>query len=183
MNFGVAARLAVFVMGALLVATTIVRGDEKPPVSAKAAFARLKSMVGTWSIRVEDTHSEHDSTDGKVVYRLTGAGSALIETLFPDSAHEMASVYHLDGDELRMTHYCDLGNQPHLKLDRAASSPDKFIFVFDGGTNLDPGKDSHIHGLTMSFQKNGKVVCACERYEGGKRASVAQFEISRSQKG
>jgi hypothetical protein len=94
----------------------------------------------------------------------------------------MVSVYHLDGDDLRMAHYCDLGNQPHLKLDRAASSPDKFFFVFDGGTNLDPSKDSHIHALTMSFEKDGKVACACERYEGGKKASTNKFEISRCSK-
>jgi hypothetical protein len=139
-------------------------------------------MAGTWSSQVEHTGTEHQPADGKVVYRLTGGGSALIETLFPDSEHEMASVYHLDGDDLRMTHYCDLGNQPHLKLDRAASTLEKFYFVFDGGTNLDPSKDSHIHATSMSFQKDGKVVCTCDTYEGGKKAATHKFEISRCEK-
>jgi hypothetical protein len=150
-------------------------------LSARTAFDRLKSIVGTWSIKMDDAaHGDLASeAHARVVYRLTGGGSALVETLFPDSEHEMFSVYHLDGDDLRMTHYCDLGNQPHLKLDRTASRPDHFVFIFDGGTNLDPGKDNHIHGLTMSFQKDGTVACACLRYAGGKAASTAKFEISR----
>ena len=87
-----------------------------------------------------------------VVYKLTGGGSAgIVETQFPGSDHEMVSVYHLDGDDLRMTHYCVAGNQPHVKLDRANSKPDQLIFVFDGGTNLDPHKDMHIHGVKIRF--------------------------------
>jgi hypothetical protein len=174
--------LSVLVVGALLFAASAVRGDEKQPVNAKAAFARLKTMAGTWSTKVEDAGKGHQAPDGKIIYRLIGGGSALIESLFPDSEHEMASVYHLDGDDLRMTHYCDLGNQPHLKLDRAASSPDKFLFVFDGGTNLDPSKDSHIHAMSMAFERDGRVVWTCDRYEGGKKADTHNFEITRCQK-
>jgi hypothetical protein len=182
MNDGFEVCLSMLAMGAMLVATSVVRGDDKQPVSAKDAFARLKSMAGTWSIKMDEADKGHHPADGQVVYRLTGAGSALIETLSMGSDHEMTSIYHLDGDDLRMTHYCDLGNQPHLKLDRAASCPDKFFFVFDGGTNLDPAKDSHIHALSMSFEKDGKVACACELYEGGKKAATHQFEISRCPK-
>ena len=75
----------------------------------------------------------------------------------------MVSVYHLDGDDLRMTHYCAVGNQPRVKLDRVHSTPDHLIFVFDGGTNLDPQKDMHIHGVKITFHKDGKVDSAWER--------------------
>ena len=83
----------------------------------------------------------------------------------------MVSVYHLDGKELRMTHYCAAGNQPRVKLDLAKSTPDELIFVFDGGTNLDPEKDMHIHGVRIKFEKDGKVTSdvgrICRRQEGG----------------
>ena len=110
---------------------------------------------------------------------MTGAGTALIETQFPGTGHEMTSVYHLDGDDLRMTHYCAMGNQPHVKLDRAHSRPDHLIFVFDGGTNLDPGKDMHIHGLEMTFEKEGQVKSDWQGYMGGKSAGATSFVMTR----
>ena len=114
----------------------------------------------------------------KVIYRLTGAGSALVETDFPDSGHEMVSVYHLDGEDLRLTHYCAAGNQPRLKLDRASSTPTRFVFVFDGGSNLDPAKDMHIHGMIMTFEKEGEVEAAWEGYAGGKPAGTTHFNLT-----
>ena len=150
----------------------------KEGVEAKAAFAKLKSLVGSWKSKTSDEHKEESKKeheggnpdDVSVTFKLTGAGSALVETQFPGMPHEMVSVYHLDGDELRMTHYCAAGNQPRVKLDRAKSTPDELIFVFDGGTNLDPEKDMHIHGVRIKFEKNGerhqRVGRLCRRQEG-----------------
>ena len=150
----------------------------KSPVTASEAFARLKSLVGTWNNDVSSTeHKKHD-TASNVVYRLTGADSALVETDFPDSNHEMVSVYHLDGDELRMTHYCAAGNQPRLRLDHANSTPSHLVFVFDGGSNLDPARDMHIHGMTLTFEKNGEVKAAWEGYAGGKPAGTTTFHLT-----
>jgi hypothetical protein len=153
-------------------------GKEKSPITAKAAFEQLKTLKGTWKNKVES--KEHPpSDDAKVIYRLTGAGSALMETDFPESDHEMVSVYHLDGDDLRMTHYCAAGNQPRLKLDRVNSSASRLVFLFDGGSNLDPSKDMHIHGMTMTFGKDGDVDCAWDGYMQGKSVGITRFQLSR----
>ena len=90
----------------------------------------------------------------------------------------MVSVYHLDGDDLRMTHDCAAGNQPRLKLDRASSSPTHLVFVFDGGTNMNPAKDMHIHGLSITFDKDGEVKAAWEGFTGGKSAGITVFNLS-----
>ncbi len=176
--------LATLAMGTFAIGLAEVRSDEndkdKSPVTAKAAFTHLKTLTGTWKNKIGgDSEHEHPG-DSRVTYRLTGAGSALVETDFPESDHEMVSVYHLDGEDLRLTHYCAAGNQPHLKLDRASSTPTRFVFVFDGGTNLDPAKDMHIHGMTMSFGKDGAVDCAWEGYENGKKKGTTHFQLSRS---
>jgi hypothetical protein len=42
----------------------------------------------------------------RVEYRVTGAGSAVVETLFPGTPHEMVTVYHARKGVLCMTHYC-----------------------------------------------------------------------------
>ena len=61
----------------------------------------------------------------------------------PGTDHEMVSVYHADGKDVVMTHYCAFGNQPKMKLD-PASKDNELKFVFAGGTNLDPAKDTHM---------------------------------------
>jgi hypothetical protein len=157
-------------------------------VEAKAAYARLKSLEGTWTVRfgggpeaakAEEHQEKHAASSATVTFRLTGAGSTVVETQFPGQGHEMLSMYHLDGEDLRMTHYCAAGNQPRLKLDRAHSRPDHLIFRFDGGSNLDPKKDLHIHGLEITFRDKDHVISAWEGYQGGKSKGVHEFNMTR----
>src|SRR6187431_1466103 len=130
--------------GLMLVALgTGAAGDDKtvkaPPAAKHAGLEKLKSLAGTWVAADKDGKP----TDQVVsVIRVTAGGSAVEETLFPGQAQEMLSVYHRDGSDLLMTHYCMLGNQPRMKAD-PASPPGQIRFKFAGGTNLDPSKDMH----------------------------------------
>ena len=45
-------------------------------------------------------------------YYVTGNSSAVVENLINESTPVMTSVYHLDGRDLRMTHFCGAQNQP-----------------------------------------------------------------------
>jgi hypothetical protein len=184
--------VAVIVAAGVLAAPRLTRADDakvtpKPGIDAKAAFARIKTLAGTWKAETAEepkidhgTEKREDHTGGlSVTFKLTGAGSALMETQFPGTDHEMVSVYHLDGEDLRMTHYCALGNQPRVKLDRANSTPEQLIFVFDGGTNFDPQKDMHIHGVKINFNDDDKVTSAWEGYAGAKKAHTMTFVMSR----
>ena len=136
-----AAVAAATVLGVVLMVPGIARSDdkEKTPVTAKTAFAKLKTLKGTWNNKVSEAEHHEPAPDTKVIYRLTGAGSALVETDFPDSNHEMVSVYHLDGEDLRLTHYCAAGNQPRLKLDRAAPrQPDSYSCLTGAAISTPP---------------------------------------------
>ncbi len=184
LGFKTLTALSALALGTVMLAPATVRSDDndkdKTPVTAKSAFTQLKTMAGTWKNKISEAKEHEHPGDGKVIYHLTGAGSALVETDFPETNHEMVSVYHLDGDDMRMTHYCAAGNQPRLKLDRASSTPTRFVFVFDGGTNLNPAKDMHIHAMTMTFGKDGEVDCAWEGYMAGKKSGTTHFQLSRS---
>lgn len=164
---------ALMVSGAL--AATAARSEDEPaakaPADAKAAFARLKGLVGRWTNEGEP--------EGEVHYRLTGGGSALVETLMPGSAHEMISVYHLDGDDLVFTHYCAVGNQPRLKLDRAASTPDHLKFVFNGGTNLDPEVDMHIHEGSIRFVDADTIESEWVSFQDGRKGGTLTYTAVR----
>ena len=125
-------------------------GEEKnaaPASPTNAGFEKLKKLVGTWVQADEDGKP----TDTVVsVIKLTAGGSAIHETLFPGQPQEMISVYTVEGDDLVMTHYCMLGNQPRLKAD-PKSAANQLKFDFAGGTNLDPKKDKHMHAATVTI--------------------------------
>jgi len=105
-------------------------------------FERMKSLEGHW---VSAAPAPADSGGGMLAvdYHVVAAGSALEERLFPGTPHEMVTMYHLDGDELVLTHYCAMGNQPRM---RAAENPDgSLTFTCFGGSNYDCRIDPHMH--------------------------------------
>lgn len=145
-----------------LALSTAGRADDKP--TAKAGLEKLKKLAGTWV----EADKDGKPTDKVVsVVRVTAGGSAIHETLFPGQPMEMISIYHLDKGDLVMTHYCMLGNQPKMKAD-PASPANKIVWKFAGGTNLDPTKDAHMHGATVTFIDDDHLEIAGEGWEGGK---------------
>ncbi len=151
---------------------------DEGPVSARAAFDRLKGLAGTWDAAVDAA----PGAPQRVTYRLTAAGTAVVETLFAGTDHEMMTVYHLDGDDLRLTHYCAGGNQPRLKLDRDASTADSLVLAFDGGTNFDPARDPHMHEGTITLKPDGSVVAKWTGHAAGKPTGAHTFVLTRASK-
>ncbi|MBA4062469.1 MAG: hypothetical protein C0501_01945 [Isosphaera sp.] len=142
-------------------------GDKPAPASPPhPQLERLKKLAGTWVAADKDGKP----TDQVVsVVRVTAAGSAVHETLFPGQPHEMVSVYHLDKGELVMTHYCALGNQPRMKAD-PKSGPNQLKFLFAGGTNFDPAKDMHMHEATLTFVDDDHLEFSGVAWVNGKPA-------------
>ena len=119
--------------------------------AGNVAFEKLKSLAGTWNA----TMLKPDGDKTTVVYRVTGNGSVVMETMFAGSDHEMINMYTLDGDAVVARHYCAAGNQPVLKLNAAKSSANELVFDFVSKT----GKDvEYINGVRMTFGGDGKVV-------------------------
>jgi hypothetical protein len=134
---------AAFALGAALAIRAPLAADPSHPApvaKASPALDRFRALAGEWS------GSGGEMGDFTATWRVTGGGSAVVETLFPGTPHEMVTVYHADGDDLVLTHYCALGNQPRMRA-RAASSAagSAFAFEFDGGSNIDPEHDEHMH--------------------------------------
>ena len=154
-------------VGVMAVAFTCASRAEDAPAAAKPAnptFEKLKKMAGTWV----EADKDGKPTDKVVsVVKVTAGGSAVQETTFPGQPMEMVSVYHCDKGDVLMTHYCVLGNQPRMKAD-PASPPNRIVWKFAGGTNLDPAKDAHMHGATVTFVDDDHLEIAGEAWEGGK---------------
>lgn len=147
----------------------------QPPVDGAAAFERMKSLAGTWEGQAGHGEAGQPAT---VTYRVASGGSVVEETLFPGTPHEMISMYHLVAGELVLTHYCSMANQPRMRLDPKASTPDRLVFAFDGGTNFDPAKDTHVHSGVVEW-KGGGLHCAWTVYSGGRPAGQNRFVLAR----
>lgn len=158
-----------FLSGLLLaVVSGLAHGDDKhqhhaPTAPTNAGLEKMKSLAGTWVT----ADQEGKPTDEVVsVIKLTAGGSAVHETLFPGQPHEMISVYTADGANLAMTHYCVIGNQPRMKGTLNASA-DQIKFAFAGGSNLDPKKDKHMHGATLTIVDADHINIEGEGWENG----------------
>ena len=161
-----------FLVGGLVLMVLLagVRGDDKtgkvPAAAPHPGLERLKKLAGTWVMADKDGKP----TDQVVsVIKVTAAGSAVHETLFPGQPQEMVSVYHRDGQDLVMTHFCALGNQPRMKAD-PKSPANQIRFRFAGGSNLDPAKDMHMHEGTLTFIDEDHIEFAGVAWVGGKPA-------------
>lgn len=170
--------IAGLMMAGILVAGAAAH-DVVPPTTqldARAALERLKSLAGEW----EGTVTTETGPRTKVVYGVTAAGTAVTEALFPGTEHEMLTVYHLEGNDLVLTHYCAMGNQPRMKLARAAGTdPVELRFDFAGGTGFVPAKDAHMHSGRMTLRGANRLEAEWAVYEQGRQTGSNRFFLSR----
>ena len=81
--------------------------EEKTGTAAKASgLDRLKKLAGTW-VALDDKGQPTDHVVS--VFKVTSNGSAVQETIFPGTGHEMVSIYTKDGADVVLTHYCAWG--------------------------------------------------------------------------
>jgi len=109
--------------------------------SGAEAFEKLKALAGHWE---STTSGPMKST---LDIEVTSNGSAVLERLHAQEKSgpiNMVNLYYLDGDQLKLTHYCMVGNQPTL---RGTYSPDAHTITFDfvSATNLKSPSDGHMH--------------------------------------
>jgi hypothetical protein len=152
--------------------------DEKATTAASQRFEALKKLAGDWV----EIGKDGKPTD-KVVssFRVTAAGTALQETLFPGSDHEMITMYHLDGTDLILTHYCVLGNQPRLRAE-PDSDANKIVFKFIGGTNLKSANDQHMDHATLTLAGQDHIQAVWVACQDGKACHEVKIDLARKQK-
>lgn len=143
---------------------------------AQAPFDRIKGLEGTW----EGTAGEgKDTFPVTAQYRITANGTAVMETLFPGTPHEMVTVYTKDGNGVVLTHYCAEGNQPRMKLDAAASKAGELRFAFAGGDNIDPARTTHMHGLTLHVLNSDHLEADWTLFKEGQKDKTEVFHLAR----
>ena len=115
--------------------------------------------------------------DINVTYKTTSAGSAVLETMFSGTPHEMISVIHPDGHGLALTHYCGLGNQP--RMISSGRQGNVVVFKFAGCSNMKSDRDDHMHDVTYTLVDPNTLRSEWTYYHEGKASGKDTIELKR----
>ena len=162
---------------AMIVIAALAAQDEgmMPKLDYKGtALEKITALEGHWVMADGDNDGQ---PDGTVDYHITSNGSAVVETLFRGTPHEMVTVYTLDGDRVLMTHYCALGNQP--RLIGQVKKDNVIHFTFLDGTNIAPSSDSYMGELVMTMTDKDHLRQEWSHYNGVEKGGTAVFEFTR----
>jgi hypothetical protein len=154
------------------------RGDDSAHAKADkhSGLDRFKALEGDWVGKMsEDGKNWIDAT---VKYTVTSSGSTVVETLAPGTKFEMITVIHPDGKDLGLTHYCGIGNQPHMKAHVNGDS-NTIAFDFVSASNMKSDKDMHMHNVAYTFADKDTLRAVWTNYHDGKPAGTATFEFKR----
>jgi len=132
--------LALLFAGSACVSTQEAAHD---PAQRKPLLDSLKALEGTWEMK-------GDKGDFQLTeFKVTAAGSAVREIMFPGTPHEMTNVYCLDGNALALTHYCAMGNQPHMRAD--ARKGNQLPFTMASVSDLESPDEMYMGEMTLEF--------------------------------
>jgi len=91
---------------------------------------------------------------------------------------ERSSVYHLDKDDLRTTHYCAAENQPRLKAGSIDLSKNLIRFNFVDITNLASPEAPHVHGFSMRLLDANHIELEFA-FQGNHKKSTEHITLTR----
>jgi hypothetical protein len=143
-----------------------------------AAFAQLRALAGEWEGSFEWSGGRSGTGTVKATYYATGNGSAIIENLIMGGVPAMTSVYHLDGPDLRMTHFCAAQNQPRLRASRIDNAKGILDFSFVDATNLSSPDAGYVHGLEMRLLSADHITLTF-LFEAGDKRSNERIDLKR----
>src|SRR5688572_18598069 len=101
----------------LLAPAAVVFGQDNPPKTpsaqsdAKKAFAKLKTLAGSWRGTVMDTPIDF-------TIRAVSSGTAILHegnTSKDGPPKNEITMFYVNGDRLLATHYCDAGNRSNME--------------------------------------------------------------------
>jgi hypothetical protein len=170
-----AARLLAAVLTFVPLAAVAGEGHH-PAAATTSGFDRFKELTGEW---IGSTgKSEHGMGKMHTVFKVTSGGSAVAETMAPGTAHEMINMIHPDGDDIVLTHYCAIGNQPEMKAPGKVEGKD-VVFTFSRCGNMKSPNEMHMHAVTYTFVDKDTLRTKWTNYDNGKPAGDMVFEYQR----
>ena len=144
----------------------------KPSQATVARFEAMKKLNGRW-----EAVTPMEGMSPVCEFKVIAGGSTIVETMFPGSTHEMINTYTINGDSIVATHYCALGNQPHMKL--LAGSDTDFLFASTGVSNLHSKTQDYMMDVHITLAGPDRYTAKWRGQTGGKVGEHAVFEMKR----
>lgn len=124
--------------------------------ASQKAFDKLKALHGEW-----DGYSQDGAKQLHLKYMVASNSSIVIEFyrhIFKGKEvdDEMVTVYHPNGDELMLTHYCTLGNQPKMVADLTSGEDRILSFSYVNATNLTHNECLRMSGVRFEFLESDR---------------------------
>lgn len=148
----------------------------KPPAES-AQFKQLKSLVGTWEGTIP-SHEDGEPQPITVTYELTAGGSVVLEKEHVGTPMEMLTLYYMDGDDLVLTHYCMLANQPSMKA-QPSEDPNVIPFGFNGGANIITGNEMHMRSVEHTLVNENHIQSTWTMHNEGELANTSTIDLHR----
>jgi len=167
-------RTTLLLIVALVAALPALAADPGAQVlDSRSALEALKALEGDW---VAKPATERSGT--AVRYEVIAGGNTVVKTYAPGAANEMLTIYHMDGDDLILTHYCALNNQPKMRF-QSSETAGEIRFEFAGGTNFDPKVDTHAHEGWTRITTDGTIETESIAYSEGEPMPAQRTVLQR----
>ena len=136
---------------------------------ARPALSFFKSLKGGWAIK-ELASSKTYNFD--MTYDVGSAGSVVTEQFGKE-----LSVFYADKGELLMTHFCNRGNQPRLKMS-PPKTPATYEFELMDITNLPTAEAPHVHRIIYRVSDPTHLILELV-WKTGSRLSSEKYELTK----
>ena len=135
--------------------------------SSETAFETFKGFEGKWAIR-----SGQKTLPFEMTYEIGSKGSIVTEQFGKE-----LSVFYRDGGNLLMTHFCNAGNQPRLRL-RENTGPGVFEFQMFDITNLQSADADHVEKVVYRIVDD-KTIDLEIVWKNGKSEESEKYTLAR----
>ena len=144
-------------------------------------YGQIKELVGDWylegGVRLGET-VEQNLDDPFDTYSISSGGHSVIEKLFVGQPNEMVSVYYLDNGQLKMDHYCSLGNQPRMVA--IPGNKERIDFEIIGISNLKDQDELHISSHALEFNENNELIAYWGATEDGIAFDGSMYRVRKN---
>jgi len=151
--------------------------NEAPSVTAEdaaAAYERFKNLAGEWVGK-----STKGWTNRKTV-SVIARDSAVMNVSYGSHLGEtMATMIHMNGEQLMLTHYCVARNQPRLQATSIEDEGRTLTFTFLDGTNLPSRDNGHMDKVIFKFEDDDHYTSQWTWYEDGQESWMEEIVYER----
>ena len=151
-------------------------GTSEGPAAAQSSddvFSRFTALAGDWEVDAGEMGTI------EITYRTIANGSSVVETMLSGNPSEMISVIHQDIDHLRLTHFCAVGNQPHLIATEIGEN--HVTFETDQVANHPDANSVYMGKATWTFIDEDHIQTQWWSFTNGEQDPPLVFDFKRIQ--